>query len=67
MIQTEIYYQGEIRMEGRLPVTTKEEKAYHGFGVRSICDIVEKYHGVLTIETERQIFVLRAALPARQV
>ncbi len=67
MIQTENYYQGEIRMEGRLPVTTKEEKAYHGFGVRSICDIVEKYHGVLTIETERQIFVLRAALPARQV
>lgn len=66
IIQTENYYQGEIRMEGRLPVTTKEEKAYHGFGVKSISDIVEKYHGVLTIETEHRIFVLRAALPARQ-
>ena len=62
-IQIENYFQGEIQMEEGLPVTTKTEKAYHGFGVKSIVEIVEKYHGFVTIETENQIFLLRITIP----
>lgn len=65
--QIENYYQGEIRMEKQLPVTTKAEKAYHGFGIKSIVDIVEKYHGIVTIETEKGIFVLRITIPAKEM
>ena len=36
--------------EDGLPVTTKEDKAYHGFGVRSIRYIVEKYKGDLLMQ-----------------
>lgn len=61
-IQIENYFQGEIQMEEGLPVTTKTEKAYHGFGVKSIVEIVEKYHGFVTIETENQIFLLRITI-----
>lgn len=63
-IQIENYFLGEIKMEEGLPVTTKAEKAYHGFGVKSIMEIVEKYRGFVTIETENQIFLLRITIPA---
>lgn len=36
--------------EDGLPVTTKEDKAYHGFGVRSVKYIVDKYKGDLLMQ-----------------
>ena len=33
-----------------LPVTTKKDKAYHGFGVRSVKYIVDKYKGDLLMQ-----------------
>ena len=33
-----------------LPVTTKRDKAYHGFGVRSVKYIVDKYKGNLLMQ-----------------
>lgn len=44
-IHVENYCDKELVFENGLPVTTKRDKAYHGFGVKSIKYIVEKYQG----------------------
>lgn len=57
-IITENYYQGEKVLVDGLPQTTKGDKFYHGYGMRSIKNVVEKYHGDLTIDTANNIFRL---------
>lgn len=44
--------------QGGIPKTTKENREYHGFGVRSIRDIVEKYGGNLSITVKDGVFRL---------
>ena len=46
-----------LMMDG-LPVTTKRNQDYHGFGVKSMRYIAEKYGGVLTVDWEDGIFYL---------
>lgn len=65
LIQAENYYAGEIRFENRLPVTTKDDKRYHGFGMKSIELIVHKYGGELTCRAEGGIFRLSILMPLR--
>lgn len=52
------YYQGEIVFDGKLPVTSKADKNNHGFGMKSIQLICDKYDGEMTIETHGGIFNL---------
>ena len=52
------YFDGNIDLSGGLPKTTKEDAALHGYGVRSIKDIVEKYGGDMYISTKGGIFSL---------
>lgn len=56
-IHVENYCNEEVRFEDGLPVTTKPDKDYHGFGVRSIRYIAEKYHGSLLMRAEHQRFL----------
>lgn len=58
IIQTENYFNGDIRFENNLPVTTKDDKNYHGFGIKSIKHIVDKYSGEMTCRAENNIFYL---------
>jgi sensor histidine kinase regulating citrate/malate metabolism len=60
MVQIANPFCGTLAMEGALPRTTKEDKNRHGFGVKSIREIIEKYDGVMEITTEQQVFVLKA-------
>lgn len=46
-----------------LPLTTKADKAYHGFGIKSMKYIVEKYGGDLFVEADGDIFKLNILLP----
>ena len=46
-----------------MPVTTKPNKMYHGFGMKSIRNVVEKYGGTLVIKAEGGIFRLNILLP----
>lgn len=46
-----------------LPVTTKEQNGYHGFGLRSIRHTVKKYGGFMTVKVEDGAFYLRLLLP----
>lgn len=43
---------------GVLPKTTKQDKKNHGLGLRSIREIVERYHGNMEIRTEEEQFEL---------
>ena len=52
------FYEGELHFEDGLPVTTKADKNYHGFGMRSMREIVERYGGELTVDTSGNIFAL---------
>lgn len=57
-LSTNNYYEGEIVMSDGLPVTAKSDKSEHGFGLRSIKRIVEKYDGNMQIKTDGNIFIL---------
>lgn len=48
----------EPEFEDGLPVTTKGDKNYHGFGMRSMRYIAEKYDGALSARWEDGTFIL---------
>ncbi len=52
-------YEGEITFgKDGLPITNNPDKNYHGFGMKSIAYIVDKYAGNLSIAVEDNIFNL---------
>lgn len=57
-IHIENYFRGVIRYRDGLPVTTKPDQSRHGYGMKSIRRIVEKYHGNLLIRTDKDLFNL---------
>ncbi len=61
----ENYYSGPISFSERLPVTTKDDKRYHGFGLKSIRLITDKYNGYFSLKTEGEIFNLNILLPVQ--
>lgn len=46
-----------------LPVTTKKEKDFHGFGVKSMRYIVRKYDGEILMRVQEGKFILDIAFP----
>lgn len=46
-----------------IPPTSKPDKANHGFGLKSIQEIVKRYHGSMEIQTENGVFNLFLYLP----
>ena len=62
-INSHNYYSGDIHMEHGLPVTSKEDKSYHGFGIKSMVMIVEKYGGTISFEVKDQVFNLNILFP----
>ncbi len=59
ILQAENPYDGEIQMKDGMPLTSKEDKAHHGFGSRSIAWTAEKYGGILRLRPENGMYVLR--------
>ena len=51
------------QFSGGLPVTTKADKQYHGFGMKSIRMIAQKYGGEMDVSVENQVFNLRLLFP----
>lgn len=52
-----------LRFENGMPVTDKEDKARHGFGVKSMAYIVGKYHGELMMTVGHGKFNLDILFP----
>lgn len=46
-----------------LPVTTKNDRELHGYGLKSIRYVAKKYGGTVTARMEKQWFVLQILLP----
>lgn len=65
-INAENYYSGRLCFERGLPQTTKADKQYHGFGMRSIQLLTEKYGGDLQIRAEDGIYMLSIMLPVKE-
>lgn len=65
-INAENYYSGQLCFERGLPQTTKADKQYHGFGMRSIQLLTEKYGGDLQVRAEDGIYTLSIMLPVRE-
>lgn len=58
-IHIENCYEGEVKMVDGMPVTSKQDTDFHGFGLKSIRTIVDKYGGSMTVRAENGWFELR--------
>lgn len=66
MINAENFYFGEVQFEDGFPVTSKDNKDYHGFGMQSIRKLTERYGGSIRLSIRDGIFRLSILLPIRQ-
>ena len=62
-IQTNNYCDTAPVLERGLPQTTKQDKADHGFGLRSIRYLAEKYGGSMAVSAANHIFTLQIMIP----
>ena len=53
-------YQGDISFSHGMPVTQKEDKRYHGYGTKSIRNIVSQYGGTVVFRAEKGWFEVKA-------
>ena len=53
------YYSGSLVFADGLPVTTKSDKLYHGYGMKSVRMICAKYGGDLSVSTDNGVFTLK--------
>ena len=67
MVQLQNYYEGKIKFRDGIPLTTKKDKLNHGFGVKSISYLAEKYNGTMTINAKNNIFTLQILLPIQTI
>lgn len=59
-------FEGNLMFENGLPKTTKKDEIFHGYGMKSIKMIVEKYDGNLTVAVKDGIFNLDILFPLKQ-
>ena len=62
-IQTNNYFTGEVNIQKGIPQTTKGDKDYHGFGVKSLTHIAEKYGGAVNVYIQNDIFIVLISIP----
>jgi hypothetical protein len=65
-IRVENCYEGNIVFENGLPATTKKDKQFHGYGLKSIQNTAKKYHGSVTIHLDKGWFELRVLIPLEE-
>ena len=63
LIHEENFIQAVPRMVDGLPQTTKPDTENHGFGIRSMQMIAEKYNGHFMIHIDKNVFQLDIMLP----
>jgi len=57
LIKMDNTYSGERKLKGDSFKTTKDEKNTHGYGLKSIQSILEKYDGTMKITTDNNHFI----------
>ena len=66
IIRIENYCEDALVFAQGLPVTTKGNTDFHGFGMKSILYSAEKYGGTMTAEVKKNWFELRLLVPLPQ-
>ncbi|MFD0704239.1 ATP-binding protein [Alloscardovia venturai] len=63
ILHVENPFDGLLKFEDELPQTTKADKNYHGFGMKSMHMIAEKYNGYMNVTAADGIFTLDIMVP----
>ncbi|ANY69912.1 histidine kinase [Paenibacillus sp. BIHB 4019] len=63
IIRFENYFEGELKLEGDLPITTKTDLYNHGYGLKSIRYTAQKYGGVVNVNQKNNWFELQILIP----
>lgn len=63
LIRIQNYCQETIPMKNGIIVTSKADKQFHGYGIKSIRRAVEKYDGSLTLTQDDDWFTLTSLIP----
>lgn len=58
MLHMENYCSNEVKFSDGLPISTKDDDGYHGFGTKSIRYVVSHYHGELMMYQEEKTFIV---------
>ena len=53
------HYKGELQFEKGIPISTKEDHRFHGFGTKSIQAIACKYNGSVSFQAEGDWFLAK--------
>lgn len=59
------YFKGDCTMENGVPLTSNEDKKYHGLGVKSMQYIVNLYDGKISFDPQPPLFFLNICFPMR--
>ena len=62
-IEVNNYCMEPVKMKNGYPVTTKQDRKNHGFGLKSIDYTVKKYDGTLNFGREGNLFIVRILIP----
>ena len=67
IVHSENYVSHKVEIQNGLPLTTKADQQYHGFGILSIRRITEKYNGTMSIRVDNNQFQLNLLFPKDSV
>ena len=57
-------YQDDIQFDrDGMPISSKDNKAYHGFGTKSIKMFAERYNGDISFKARDNVFALGVLIP----
>ncbi|WP_346906739.1 ATP-binding protein [Faecalicatena orotica] len=65
IIRFENYYEGVLTFDEQLPVTTKKEPQFHGYGLKSLRYTVRKSGGEVDVSTQDNWFNLKILIPLK--
>lgn len=66
ILRFENYCEETLQYQEGTPVTTKKEKEFHGYGLKSIQYTVNKYEGAVSVNLEDNWFELKVLIPIMQ-
>lgn len=64
VMRFENYFEGELNLRGGIPVSTKGDPVNHGYGLKSMRAVAERYGGGLRVFKEGNWFVVCVLIPA---
>lgn len=63
VMRFENYFEGKLNLKEGIPKTTKRDKNFHGYGLKSIQYAVQKYDGVVNVVQKDSWFELTILMP----